>query len=73
MATSVLPVFACGSVAGMPNPERVRIEVADGVADVRLTRGDKHNGLDWPMFEALNEAVDELADRGGRPLRGDLG
>ena len=45
-------------------PER-RIEcsstVADGVADVRLTRGDKHNGLDWAMFEALNEAIDEVA------------
>jgi enoyl-CoA hydratase/carnithine racemase len=45
----------------MPNPDRVRIEIEDGVADVRLTRADKHNGLDWPMFEALNEAVDELA------------
>ena len=41
--------------------ERVRIEVADHVADVRLTRGDKHNGLDWRMFVALNEALDELA------------
>jgi enoyl-CoA hydratase/carnithine racemase len=44
----------------MPNPDRVTIEVADGVADVRLTRADKHNGLDWAMFEALNEALDEL-------------
>lgn len=35
--------------------------VADGVADVRLTRADKHNGLDFPMFEALNEAIDEVA------------
>ncbi len=40
--------------------ERVTIEVADHVADVRMTRGDKHNGLDWRMFVALNEALDEL-------------
>jgi enoyl-CoA hydratase/carnithine racemase len=45
----------------MTNPERVRIEIEDGIADVRLTRADKHNGLDWAMFEALNEAVDEVA------------
>ena len=36
------------------------IEVADRVADVRMTRGDKHNGLDWRMFVALNEALDEV-------------
>jgi enoyl-CoA hydratase/carnithine racemase len=48
----------------MPNPERVRIDVAGGVADVRLTRGDKHNGLDWAMFEALGEAIDEIAAAG---------
>ncbi|MGH2987926.1 MAG: crotonase/enoyl-CoA hydratase family protein [Solirubrobacterales bacterium] len=40
--------------------ERVRIEVADHVADVRMVRADKHNGLDWRMFVALNEAIDEL-------------
>ena len=41
--------------------ERVRVDVGDdGVADVRLVRADKHNGLDFPMFEALNEALDEL-------------
>ena len=45
----------------MPDPERVSIEVADGVADVRLTRGDKHNGLDRAMFEALNAAIDDVA------------
>ena len=28
---------------------------------MRLTRGDKHNGLDWAMFEALNAAIDEVA------------
>src|SRR5688500_1506221 len=45
--------------------ERVKIEVADHVADVRMTRGDKHNGLDWRMFVALNEALDELAAAAG--------
>jgi enoyl-CoA hydratase/carnithine racemase len=45
--------------------QRVRVEVADAVADVRLARGDKHNGLDWPMFEALNAAIDEIRDTSG--------
>lgn len=40
--------------------ERVRIEITDHVATVRLTRADKHNGLDWRMFTAINEAIDEL-------------
>ncbi len=40
--------------------ERVRIETDAGVADVRLVRADKHNGLDWRMFVALNEAIDAL-------------
>lgn len=43
--------------------DRVKIEVSDGVADVRLTRSDKHNALDWPMFQALDAATDELDDR----------
>ena len=37
--------------------DRVAVTVADHVADVRLTRPDKHNGLDLPMFEAINEAI----------------
>lgn len=41
--------------------DRVRIDIAGGIADVRLTRADKHNGLDWAMFEALGAAVDEIA------------
>ena len=45
--------------------ERVTIEVDDHVADVRMTRGDKHNGLDWRMFVALNEALDELGAADG--------
>lgn len=43
--------------------ERVTIDVSAGVADVRLVRADKHNALDWPMFQALDAATDELAAR----------
>ena len=43
-----------------PRSDRVRIDTADGVASVRMTRGDKHNGLDWQMFESLDAALDEL-------------
>ena len=45
----------------MTDPERVRIAVEGGIAEVRLTRGEKHNGLDWRMLVALSEAVDEIA------------
>ena len=41
--------------------DRVTVEIDEGIAQVRMTRADKHNGIDWPMFEALNEAVDELS------------
>jgi enoyl-CoA hydratase/carnithine racemase len=47
--------------------ERVTVEVAGGVADVRLARPDKHNGLDRPMFEALVSTGRALA--GDRSLR----
>ncbi len=43
--------------------ERVRTEVSGGIAAVRLVRGDKHNALDWPMFQALDRATDELQER----------
>jgi enoyl-CoA hydratase/carnithine racemase len=50
---------------GTVDAERVRIEIADHVADLRLTRADKHNGLDWRMFVALNDALDELRSASG--------
>jgi enoyl-CoA hydratase/carnithine racemase len=43
------------------NSERVRIDVADHVAVVTMTRGEKHNALDIPMFEGLVTAADEVA------------
>jgi len=41
--------------------DRVTIEIAAGVADVRLNRPDKINALDPAMFQALVEAGEELA------------
>lgn len=41
--------------------DRVRVELADGVADVRLVRADKHNGLDRRMFEAIIAVGRDLA------------
>lgn len=37
--------------------ERVTIEVADGVADVKLNRPDKMNALDGAMFRAIADAA----------------
>lgn len=44
--------------------ERVQIELIDDgrIADVRLVRGDKHNALDFAMFEALDAVSSELAE-----------
>jgi enoyl-CoA hydratase/carnithine racemase len=43
--------------------ERVSIQVADGIADVRLNRPDKLNALDLAMFTALSEAPAAIAAR----------
>src|SRR5947209_7312775 len=40
--------------------DRVRIEVADHVATVTLTRPDKHNALDGAMFEGILAAAEEV-------------
>ncbi|MGI9020821.1 MAG: crotonase/enoyl-CoA hydratase family protein [Solirubrobacterales bacterium] len=45
------------------SPDRVRITYEARVADVRLTREDKHNALDWEMFASLDAAAGELATR----------
>lgn len=37
--------------------ERVRVDVADHVATVTLTRGDKHNALDGAMFQGILDAA----------------
>ena len=50
---------------GASNPDRVAIETSGGVADVRMTRADKHNALDPDMFRALDEALAELREAEG--------
>ena len=40
--------------------ERVKVEVTNGVADVRLVRADKMNALDDAMFNALVETGEKL-------------
>lgn len=47
----------------MATEHRVALEVADGVATVRLDRPDKMNALDTPMFEAIVATGRELMDR----------
>ncbi|HEX8975953.1 MAG TPA: crotonase/enoyl-CoA hydratase family protein [Solirubrobacteraceae bacterium] len=45
--------------------QRVRIEIADRVAVVTLTRPDKHNALDVPMFEGILAATERLRTESG--------
>jgi enoyl-CoA hydratase/carnithine racemase len=40
--------------------DRIRVSLDQGVADVRLVRGDKMNALDDAMFEALRQAGERL-------------
>src|SRR3954454_11630233 len=44
---------------------RTRIEVADHVAVVTLSRPDKHNALDRAMFEGIAAAAEEVAGTPG--------
>lgn len=44
--------------------ERISVAIADGVADVKLTRADKMNALDDAMFEALISTGEDLAGNG---------
>ena len=45
--------------------ERVQIEVEDHLATVTLTRSDKHNALDVPMFEGIIGAASQLRSEAG--------
>jgi enoyl-CoA hydratase/carnithine racemase len=45
--------------------DRVRISIDDHVAVVTMTRADKHNALDIPMFEGLVAAAEQLAAEPG--------
>ena len=42
--------------------ERVQVGIEEHVATVTLVRGAKHNGLDWAMFVAIDEALARLRD-----------
>jgi enoyl-CoA hydratase/carnithine racemase len=44
----------------MTDSERVQIEIADHVAVVTLSRPEKHNALDIPMFEGIIGAAQRL-------------
>jgi enoyl-CoA hydratase/carnithine racemase len=48
-----------------PTEDRVSVSITDGVADVRLVRGDKMNALDAAMFEALVATSDRLSREKG--------
>lgn len=45
--------------------DRIKLELKDGVADVRLTRADKMNALDDAMFSALIEMGERLKTQKG--------
>ena len=45
--------------------QRVRVEVEAHVATVTLTRPDKHNALDIPMFDGILEAVEQVRSTAG--------
>ncbi len=45
--------------------DRVKIEISQGIADVRLVRADKMNALDDAMFEAIIAAGTRLRDEKG--------
>jgi enoyl-CoA hydratase/carnithine racemase len=49
----------------MSSTERVQVEIADHVATVTLTRPDKHNALDLPMFEGIIGAAEQLGAEPG--------
>src|SRR3954462_8367874 len=69
------PTFLISAIGAGPYPvavgsramatERVRIEVADHVAVVTLTRPDKHNALDRAMFEGIAAAAEEIGETAG--------
>ncbi len=45
--------------------DRIRVSLDQGVADVRLVRGDKMNALDDAMFEALRQTGERLKTTAG--------
>jgi enoyl-CoA hydratase/carnithine racemase len=67
-----VPVLRCvgfvstKAIASDPMGEdRVRVTIEDHVAVVTLTRPEKHNALDLPMFDAITAAAVRLRDEPG--------
>lgn len=60
-APSADPSAAPSSEGRRPDPDRVVVTVADGVAEVRLARPDKMNALDGRMFASIVAAGDQVA------------
>ncbi len=58
-ARAMLPAFIQGPEWCMDKllHGRVRLEIRDGIAWVRLSRPDKYNGLDWDMLRGLVAAA----------------
>ena len=48
-----------------PTDDRVKVEIADGVAEVTLNRPDKLNALDAEMFDAIIAAGERLSQTAG--------
>ena len=53
------------SYPAVMSEDRVRIDIADHVATVRLVRADKHNALDGAMFQAIAAAAARLRSEPG--------
>jgi enoyl-CoA hydratase/carnithine racemase len=53
---SAAPSTSTGTLVDSTISDRLRIEVADGIARVHLARSEKYNGLDLPMIRALAAA-----------------
>jgi enoyl-CoA hydratase/carnithine racemase len=51
--------------ASTTSDQRVTIEIADGIAEVRLNRPDKLNALDPAMFDAIIDAGERLTRAAG--------
>ena len=45
--------------------DRIRVTLEQGVADVRLVRGDKMNALDDAMFDALRRTGEQMKSTAG--------
>lgn len=57
------------AVPSSPDPDRVAVQVTNGVAEVRLNRPDKMNAIDGRMFASIVAAGDRVgADRSVRAV-----